>query len=344
MDDFEAHLTAILSSARIRGKLVVLCEGPRVAQRDVDRAPSPQTYRRQERLPDSSFYRRCIPHSWRDGLPRFFNCGDRGTVLRTYQALIERHRADPASSYLSPEKLYALVDLDVQTQPTPAGYPFPDTESIHRDLYRAGRATKDIDSRHHIWVTALIHKEAYFVLPPACRCVFDRPSAEQPSAPLLNSAPLTLAGFCAQAVARIQPGCDESDQDLASHFATCSSRLETFGAALNLNTDDHNQLAVGLQAAHDSANYHDDSCADLIAALFSVTKAKPIWRQIRPPKDANGGLSDADYRDQLALVIATEISKLEDSDHPLARFFSYLKRRHDSEAVGAAGAVSTLAP
>ncbi|GAB4516365.1 MAG: hypothetical protein Tsb0020_35060 [Haliangiales bacterium] len=342
MDDFEAHLNAILRSARIRGKLVVLCEGPRLAQRDVGRAPSPQTYRRQERLPDSSFYRRCIPHSWRDGLPRFFNCGDRSAVLRTYEALIERHRADPASSYLSLEKLYALVDLDVQAQSMPADYPFPDTELIHHDLYRAGRVTKDIDSRHRIWVTALIHKEAYFVLPPACRCVFDRPSAEQPSAPLLNGTPLTLAGFCEQAVSRIQPGRDESDQDLASHFATCSSRIEAFAAALNLNTDDHEQLAATMQAAHASANYHDDSCADLIAALFSVTKAKPIWRQISPPKDANGGLSDADYRDQLALVIATEISKLEDSDHPLARFFSYLKRRHESG--GGGGSVSTAAP
>lgn len=113
-EQLDEHARVILGSRRILHRQVVLCEGERSAPADRQRRPSPQTYRRQETLPDSNFYRRCVPLYWKDRPPQFFNCGDRLDVLQTYARLQRLHVEDPAASYLDPRQLYAIVDLDLQ--------------------------------------------------------------------------------------------------------------------------------------------------------------------------------------------------------------------------------------
>lgn len=140
-DAVDDHVSWILRSHRIKNKLVVLCEGDRLPILK-GQAPSPQQYAqyaRLERTPDANFYGACVPvdwHGWR--LPRFFNCGGRSEVLRTYRALLAAHRARPEDSYLDPEKLYALIDLDIQAESIPFPYRWTTTEDVHQALYHDG--------------------------------------------------------------------------------------------------------------------------------------------------------------------------------------------------------------
>ena len=118
-----------------------------------------------EKLPDANFYKACVPRWWKNYRPQFFNCGDRKDVIDTYFKLLELHKEFPNNSFLTPDKLFAIVDLDLQLHKINEKYPFQDTDEIFYSLYEhAGVKEKDI-SQNRIWVTGLIHKEAYFLLP-----------------------------------------------------------------------------------------------------------------------------------------------------------------------------------
>jgi hypothetical protein len=153
MDDRTALVTAILRTPAIRNRIVVLCEGDRLVV-EGDHAPSPQMYSRLENTPDSSFYQACVPRRWCGRrLPRFFNCGGRSDVLYTFSALREAHQANPTGSYLDPDRLYAMVDLDLQAEDMPVDHRhiWPTTEDVHAALYDDGSVVSDIDDRHRIW-------------------------------------------------------------------------------------------------------------------------------------------------------------------------------------------------
>ncbi len=321
--DFNAHVSAILRSPRIKGKIVVLCEGEYAASPDRDVAPSPQTYRRHERLPDASFYRNCIPRSWHNHkIPCFFNCGDRVSVLRTFDELGKRHAADPDESFLDPDKLYAMVDLDVQASPLPNGYPESDTEALHESLYEKCRLKSQLAPRHRIWVTAMIHKEAYFFLPPANKRVL-----EHRISPSFDGGPLTMERLCGSAIERIRPGHAQSDQDLVTHFPKVVNRLTPFRGQFGLDLSDHDAFSASIDRAHSSMSFDDARCIDLVYTLFLVTKAKPLWKQIVPETDSGWTRSDDEYRQELALLVADGVARLEGTDHLLAAFIDVLKTR-----------------
>ena len=310
-EDFQDHLKAILGSPRIRGKLVVLCEGDRPPPSTG--APSPQTYRQQGKLPDASFYGRCVPSSWQGwNLPRFFNCGDRVTVLRTFSGLLALAREEPAASYLDPEKLFALVDLDQTPQETPEGYPWPDTEAIHRALYTQCLLNESASGEHKIWVTAMVHKEAYYFLP----ATFSRLQEDQAT---LDGAPLTLASLCQAAARQLEPGGPASDKGLALHFDALLRRVQPFLGALQDPPSDLQGLWRHLTGACESPD------RALVFQLFLLSKAKPLWKRVAPSPSLGWTRPDWCYRDVLALALAEGISKQEGSQHPLAAFFSFLK-------------------
>jgi hypothetical protein len=267
-------------------------------------------------LPDANFYRTCIPRNWHGyQLPEFFNCGDRGKVLAIYSALLAAHAQDPEASYLSPHKLYALVDLDVQTaklhQPN---YPWDSTEAVHEALYDDGSLKQQIDDRHRIWVTALVHKEAFFVLPGTASAWLDNASAHFRGQPVdLNS----LHQAIAQALA--------NDQDVHNNLPIVRARLARFlyGKALSCtNTQD---LCASWLSAHTSANTAQQE--SLLKTLFSVAKVKPFWEEIDAGLQNDRAIPAENFRDQLALKVARHISDLSPMAHPLAGFFGWLEPR-----------------
>lgn len=315
MDDHEALASAILTSRRIKNRLVILCEGERPPLPS-DRAPSPQLYRRSERLPDANFYKSCVPPDWQgDRLPQFFNCGGRSQVLAVYRQLLERHQAWPEDSYLTPDKLYVLVDLDIQPDQLPVGYPWQTTEDAHEALYQDGRVTSPPGNDHRIWVTALVHKEAFFVLPQVAA------AWEGGVTPFFNGAPLALTALH-DAVAKQLT----SDGDVARHLEIVRRRLQRFRAGASLDCTDGASLGASWRAA--ATQCTGAQYDQLLSALLSVAKAKAVWSQVTPDPGWNGTTIPAeDFRDQLALMVADTIARTAPDQHPLSYFFSWLKQR-----------------
>jgi len=112
-EQLEEHCKIILQSPRIKNKIVVLCEGPIP---DIEGRRSPQAYKNMEKMPDANFYKACVPTWWRQKRPQFFNCGDRASVINTYLKLLTLHKQDTTNSYLEPDLLFAMIDLDLHLQ------------------------------------------------------------------------------------------------------------------------------------------------------------------------------------------------------------------------------------
>jgi hypothetical protein len=309
MDEADPLVRWILGRAKIKNKLVVLCEGDRPPLNE-GKPLSPQAYGRLERLPDANFYLACVPRNWHgDRLPVFFNCGDRAQVLSSFTALLAAHAQDPSVSRLNPQKLYALVDLDVQCAKLPQGYPWATTEAVHEALYDDGSLKAQIDDRHRIWVTALVHKEAFFVLPGAASNWIGGAGA------FFRGQPIDLNAFyrtIAQALA--------TDHDVHLNLPLVQARLARFRQGAPLSCASSQALCTSWLGAYVAANAAQQE--SLVRTLVSVAKVKPFWKEI---DGGNRAIPAEGFRDQLTLDVARHISSLAANDHPLAGFFDWLK-------------------
>ncbi len=313
-------IVAILKLRRIRGKMVILCEGERTAS-DLRTPRSPQMYARQGQMPDASFYAGCIPRAWQNHrIPIFFNCGGRADVLRTFTGLLAAHHRAPEDSHLCPDKLYALIDLDVQVAQLPEFPQRPSgiatTEDLHAALYHRGKLRDDIAEQHRIFVTSLVHKEAFYLLPVVTPAVVD--GVHGP--PIFRGQPLRYLSLLHDAVAdRLH-----HDGDLTRHIATVQGRLMRCSAGAALRCDDGASLTAAWQAAVED---RDREYTDLVETLLAVAKAKPVWQELCPPTYDGPPFPAATYREQLAFAIARRIAELTPSEHPLAALFAYLEPR-----------------
>lgn len=268
MDEVDPLVRWILGRRKIKNKLVVLCEGDRPPF-ELHKPLSPQSYAQLERMPDANFYQACVPRGWHgDRLPVFFNCGDRGKVIATYSALHEAHAQNPNASFLDPKKLFALVDLDVQpARNLPHDYPWVTTEAIHEALFDDGFLKTDIDDRHRIWVTALVHKEAFFVLPSAAATWIDSAGA------FFRDQPINLEAFH-QTIAHSLT----NDQDVQSNLPIVQARLARFNHGRTLSCTSSQALCTSWLGAHASADATQQE--SLLKALTAVAKVKPFWEEI----------------------------------------------------------------
>jgi len=314
MDDRRALVTAILRTPAIRNKIVVLCEGDRITV-DGDHAPSPQMYSRLENTPDSSFYQQCVPRRWCGRqLPRFFNCGGRSDVIYTFDALRKAHRAHPAGSHLDPDKLYAIVDIDLQAAPMPDDYPWSTTEDVHAALFEDGSLKADTDDRHRIWVTTVIHKEAFFVFPETVAALVEGVT------PYFRDSPLDLRALHVAASHRLN-----EDAGPAGHLQLMSQRICRFAAGRRLSCVSGEDLGTSWRT--DAQHASDEEYGALVRMLLAVARIKPLWSEVIPDPSGDTMLPPESYREQLALNVARAIAKLEPQAHPLASFFAWLGPR-----------------
>lgn len=285
LEQLEQHCKAILKSRRIKNKIVVLCEGdiPKIQGR-----PSPQSYGRMEQMPDANFYKACVPQEWSQYRPQFFNCGDRKDVIDSYLTLIELHYQDSYDSYLDPNKLFAIVDLDLQIQAID-NYSFTDTEAIFRALYEKFKIKEQNTAQHRIWVTGLIHKEAYFLL-PELQSVFDN----LPTSPVYNDHPLVLQNIYVTMANEIS-----SDFDLQNNLQRAFARISCC-AGLDCSEIDklRDSWKEQFQKAQDTTRKDE-----LVLALLTIKKAKDYWNQVQPASDSDWSRSPQVFREQLLLEI-----------------------------------------
>lgn len=307
-EQLNKHCEIIRQSRRIKNKVVILCEGD---IQTVQGRESPQSYRQLEKMPDANFYRACIPKGWRQ--PVFFVCGDKKDVLDTYFTLLQQHSRPREDSYLNPDKLFAIVDLDIQAQKTEPSYPFSDTEVIFQNLYHRAKVNKNKAPQHRIWVTGFIHKEAYF-LEPALQSVFDY----FPIPLNFNQALLQLENIYLAMSDAI-----ENDADLKNNFAKACNRIN-YCAALDCSELDKlkNSWKTQFQSTTDKIQKYE-----LICALLMIKKAKDYWHQIYPEQDKWTGSIDA-LKDQLILAIGHFYSKegeKQDTEYHIPLFFKTLR-------------------
>ena len=282
-EQLKKHCEAILQSRRIKNKIVVLCEGD---IRETQGRESPQAYKAMEQMPDANFYKACVPTWWRQKRPEFFNCGDRKDVLDTYSTLSILHEQDTTNSYLDPDRLFAMIDLDLQLQ-TIDNYIFTDTEEIFRNLYEKSQVKEQNAAQHRIWITGLIHKEAYF-LTPELQPIFDnccnKPIYQGNSAVLANIYLDMADAIC-------------SDLDLQNNLQRAFDRI-SYCSGLDCTEVQAFQASwkERFQNAVDETHKNQS-----IAVLLTIKKAKDYWHQIKP----FGEFSREDwvFREQLSLEI-----------------------------------------
>jgi hypothetical protein len=287
-EQLKKHCEAILQSPKIKNKIVVLCEGGTPKMQGID---SPQAYRNMTEMPDATFYKKCVPRWWSQKRPEFVNCGDRKDVLDTYFTLPILHEKDTTNSNLDPDRLFAMIDLDLQLQ-TIDNYIFTDTEAIFRNLYEKSQVKEQNAKHHRIWITGLIHKEAYF-LTPELQSVFD----DYPNAPIYKQNLASLTNIYSDMAEAIS-----SDSDLQANVANVKRAFERISYCSGLDCTEldldkfQHSWKDQFQNTTDATQKHE-----LIVALLTIKKAKEYWKQIKPPADWSG--NDKNFREQLSLEI-----------------------------------------
>ncbi|WP_353930322.1 hypothetical protein WJM97_18835 [Okeanomitos corallinicola TIOX110] len=283
------HCNKILTDRRIFNKIVVLCEG----QGSILDNKTVVNYGKMERMPDANFYRKCVPRSWSQGIPVFFNCKGRTGVIDTYFKLLELNEEDSKNSYLTPDKLFAIVDLDLQSQNI-ENYLFSNTEEIFSNLYQQGQVNEENVNNHRIWVTGLIHKEAYFIIPELQDTFHNHINI-----PMYNGQPIVLEDiYITMADAMI------NSEELKNLLPALSNRISY---CTGLDCSDLEKLHDSWKAEFENAQ-DENRKNELIRALLMIKKVKnkttqeDYWQQIKPPIDWTN--SEESFRDELLLQIA----------------------------------------
>lgn len=287
-EELQQHCQQILKQRRILNKIVILCEGP-ISNENQGRL-SPQSYSKMEQMPDANFYNACVPKNWRQYRPQFFNCGDRKDVIDTYFNLLELHNKNINNSYLTPEKLFAIIDLDIQIQNIANNYDykFSDTEEIFTHLYEKARVKEQNVKEHRIWVTGLIHKEAYFLI-PELQSVFDTS---------LNTPSYDGNMLCLEKIYLEMADDVIHDADLQNNLAKVSNRISY---CTGLDCSEIQKLCNSWKSEFKACN-DELRKNDLIYGLLTLKKAKNYWKQIQAPADWSS--TPEAFKDQLLLGIA----------------------------------------
>lgn len=306
------HYKKILGDRRIRNKIVVLCEG----QGSILDDKTVANYGKMEQWHDAYFYRKCVPNIWTTYIPIFFNCKGRSDVIQTYFKLLELHEEDAQQSYLNPNKLFAIVDLDLQSQNID-NYHFSNTEEIFLNLYQQGQVNEENAKNHRIWVTGLIHKESYFMI-PELQEVFN----SQINSPMYNGQSVILEDiYITMADAII------NSNDLENNLSKVSNRISHCSG---LDCTDLEKLRDSWKEQFE--NSPDETHKnELIYALLMLKKVKDnktqehYWEDIKPPSDWTN--TEEVFRDELLRQIAKFHSEQSNcAKYHIPAFMQFLKQ------------------
>ena len=290
--ELQQHCQAIITLSERKHGIFILCEGNiNEIKGRVDK------YRRLETFPDANFYKACIPTWWIEKRPTFVPCGDRKDVIDSYFSLRDLG--------FNVEKIFALVDLDLQTYPL-IDYHVPDTEALFSLCYQKGKFQKLETKKHKLFITGLIYKEAYFLIPDL-QSLFDH----YPTGILVNGKPLNLASLYKTMAEALTP-----DKNLSANFGRACDRIN------HLEVLDCSSL-TGLQQswlrAFQSASEPEKS--QLIYALLTIHQVKTYWKSFKP-RDA---VPQERFEEQLTLAIGQFYAKQpRESEHHLPSFFNML--------------------
>jgi hypothetical protein len=319
--DIDLHCLNIIKSPRIRKRIVVLCEGdiPKESGRR-----SPGSYVKNEHTPDSNFYKACLPEKWKDNPPIFINSGSRSEVIKTYERLPVIHDLYVDDSCLSPNKIFAIIDIDLHSQTLSHDsfeYPFIDIDCAFSSLYESNKVNILNAIQHRIWFTGLIHKEAYFLI-PELQDFFDEISdcKYQPGCHYQNNK-LKLDRIYQNMMNDIV-----DDKDLVGNWLRASDRINY---CRKFNLESPRTFQESWQECWRSNANSSAILNELAYALLSIRKAKPYWHQVHPEDKLLEEESEKEFRqfrEEIALKMGRQFySRQSGEPHQhLAYFFKHL--------------------
>ena len=284
-DELEEHCQRILKSPRIRDRVVVLCEGDIIDAQ----GRTLQNYKKMEKMQDSSFYKHCTPSSMKGYFPQFFNCGDRNGVLDTFSKLLELNTAENKNSYLNSTLLFAIIDLDIQNSDI-YNYDFQKTEEIYKSLYNEFHVNDTNAIKQRIWITGLIHKEAYFLLPELKQIYSDFSNEITYNNNSLNFENI-YKDIATESI---------EDRDLIKNLPSVCHRISSINEIKCNNIE-------GFISSYLDEYEKTDNAEKYIFALLTLRKAKEYWEE----KIIISGIETVNSRlkEQLLLKIADYYSK-----------------------------------
>ncbi len=306
-DALQQHCHTIVNSPHAQNRMVILCEGNIQA---VQGRASPSSYRQLQKLPDANFYKACVPVWWQQKRPEFFVCGDRLDVVNTY---FELQRMDCTGSRFDKTKLFAIIDLDLPLCKFAEGYPVQDSETLFHTLYQQGKINRQALVEHTIFVTGLIYKEAYFLIPDL-QAVFDA-----------YATPVHYRNGLVNLQAIYREMLDNLSEDKniqePTHFPRACERIKHCVDSVLGSISD---LQDSWSRTFDSAT--EPTPQELILALLSIHQVKSYWQALSPPH--NSGIPPERFEEQLTLAIANFYAKqARDSHHHIPCFFDSLLKR-----------------
>jgi hypothetical protein len=307
--ELQQHCQTIIKSRRAQNKIVILCEGN--IHPYVGRA-SPADYRQLERFPDANFYKACVPVWWQQKRPEFFICGDRQDVINTYFELQKMHEQLRDDSYLNKDKLFAIIDLDLPLCKFDDSYPVKDSEALFYSLYQQGKINQQAILEKSIFITGLIYKEAYFLIPDL-QPVFDDYS---PSV-YFNNAPINLKEVYQEMGRKLV---NDGNLKQPDQFLRACKRIRHC-QQLNLNSLD--DLQQSWSTAFNTAN--ESTQHILIYALLAIHQVKDYWKALEPHEEPS--IPAERFKEQLTLKIADFYARqARDSTHHISCFFNALSK------------------
>ncbi|BBM84672.1 hypothetical protein [Candidatus Uabimicrobium amorphum] len=152
----------ILANARSRfkDKVVILCEG----RTNLSDRSNPSTVAKRRKLADATFFKRCVPSYWTYKKPQFIGCGTRESTIGTFFSL-RKLISEKTDTFINPDKLFAIVDPDVQSTKIEEDYHHSNTNEIYNDLYYEGVLNGQKIQSNRILTLGLAVRENYFFEP-----------------------------------------------------------------------------------------------------------------------------------------------------------------------------------
>jgi hypothetical protein len=305
------HCDEIITDPAIRNRIVILCEGDTKPFKSTERAKSIKEV--AEETQDSAFYYRAVPEWWKTTRklePSFYVCGTQGNVIKAYFYLKQKHQQQPQNSYLNSNKLFALLDIDLQKTKLPNDYSFKNLEEVYNDLYLNGKVNPDTANNHKIWVTGLLHKEAYFLI-PEIKELFNNHQPE----PFFYNQPIKFEDIYLAILNTMS-----NHTDIENNFNKAMKRIAYCGLFNQYKTIVDFQKAW--QNGFDNSKTEEEKI-NLFYILLTVAKSKSVWEEIKPNAV---DIDIKNYRDELCFKIAHEFyaKQPRESPHHIPSFFNAL--------------------
>ncbi|MCK4493083.1 MAG: hypothetical protein KAU26_03450 [Methylococcales bacterium] len=313
----------ILKRAAIDRSCIVLCEGFSDDLKTIIKSP-PATLKNNfsSQFQDASFYQRSLPKWWRktgNPEPIFYVCGKQKTVIKAYFYLRNKYQ-EKNDKRLDSNKIYALIDIDTQkhTLPKTEKYPFCSLEAIYADLYNNGIVNLKTAKNHKIWVTGLLHKEAYYLV-PELEGLF---KSHQPKA-IFNNQDINNLNPLYQKIAQSISRDKNFYTLIKENFPLIKERIK-YNLPLyeSESVDDFQKTWL---ENFSNPNVTTNEKINLINILLIMAKSKTTWENIKSSNE-NKSSEHKKYRNQLSFKIALEFyaKQPQNSQHHLPSFFNAL--------------------